>query len=209
MYRFKYYYKDGSTKLSDDVYNDIQNFDSEIQILTKNKKFKTNSTIKKDFNKFLELSINEYEKEYNDIYRIDIINNSTDEILSYVDKSECLVDGKKGHLLYDPDSFEAINVKMDDTYDNCIYRFKYYYNNGTNDTSSMATPTPEDLWSDFDGLIDWDEYDNFFGRNVTTREVLETAVRAYKDFLPDFYRIEIINDKTKEVVDYIDLEEIR
>lgn len=37
------------------------------------------------------------------------------------------------------------------------------------------------------------------------KEVLETAVKAYKGFLPDFYRIEIINDKTGEVVDYIEM----
>ena len=77
MYRFKYYYKDGSTKLSDNVYNDVKNFDGEIQKLTKNKDFKTTHTEKQDLNKFLKLAINEYEKSFNDIYRIDIIDNNT------------------------------------------------------------------------------------------------------------------------------------
>ncbi len=54
-----------------------------------------------------------------------------------------------------------------------------------------------------------DLYDSFFDREVTTQEILETAVRAYKVFFPDFYRIEIVNTKTNEVVDYIDLEEVK
>ena len=205
MYRFKYYYKDGSTKLSDNVYNDVKNFDGEIQKLTKNKSFKTTHAEKLDLNKFLKLAINEYEKKFNDIYRIDIIDNNTNEILGYVDKSECLVDGEKGHLLYDPDTGEAINARVDRNYDNCIYSFKYYYNDGTSEVSNVKTEKPEELYNDFDGLIDWDEFDSFIGREVTTKEILETAVRAYKGFLPDFYRIEIINSKTNEVVDYIDL----
>ncbi len=209
MYRFKYYYKDGSTKLSDNIYNDIQNFDNEIQNLTRNKNFKTTLSGKKDFNDFLKLAINEYEKNFNDIYRIDIIDNNTNEILGYVDKSECLIDGKKGHLLYDPNSFEAVDAKIEDNYDNCIYKFKYYYNDGTTDFSDIRTEKPEELYNDFDGLIDWDEFDNFDEDKVTTKEILETAVRAYKGFLPDFYRIEIINDKTNEVVDYIDVKEVK
>ena len=209
MYRFKYYYKDGSTKLSDNVYNDVKNFDGEIQKLTKNKDFKTTHTEKQDLNKFLKLAINEYEKKFNDIYRIDIIDNGTSEILGYVDKSECLVDGKKGHLLYDPLSGEAINARIKDNYDNCIYRFKFYYSDGNTKLSDIRTEKPEELYNDFDGLIDWDEFDSFIERKVTTKEILETAVRAYKGFLPDFYKIEIINDKTNEIVDYIDVKEVK
>ncbi len=209
MYRFKYYYKDGSTKLSDNVYNDVKNFDGEIQKLTKNKDFKTTYDEKQDLNKFLKLAINEYEKKFNDIYRIDIIDNNTNEILGYVDKSECLVNGKKGHLLYDPVSGEAINARIEDNYDNCIYRFKFYYNDGNTKLSDIRAEKPEELYNDFDGLIDWDEFDSFIERKVTTKEILETAVRAYKGFLPDFYKIEIINDKTNEIVDYIDVKEVK
>lgn len=208
MYRFKYYYKDGSTKLSDNVYNDVKNFDGEIQKLTKNKDFKTTHTEKQDLNKFLKLAINEYEKSFNDIYRIDIIDNNTNEILGYVDKSECLVNGKKGHLLYNPVSGEAINARIDKTNDNDTYRFKFYYNDGTNGLSGGYATRPTALYNDFDGLLDWDEFDSFDERKVTTKEILETAVRAYKGFLPDFYKIEIINDKTDEIVDYIDVKEI-
>lgn len=207
MYRFKYYYKNGESKLSDIVYN-IENFDEEIKKISKNENFQTTQNQKKDFHNFLDLAIKEYEKNFNDIYRIDIIDNETNKILSYIDKSECLVDGEKGHILYDPISGEEASVKTDSKHNNCIYKFKYYYNDGTNETSSMATPKPEQLYSDFDGLMDWDEYDALDDKNLSTHEVLELAMKVYKGFLPDFYRIEIINTKTNEIVDYIDLNEI-
>ena len=85
MYKFKYYYKNGSTKLSDNVYNDVKNFDGEIKKLTKNKDFKTSHAEKQDLNKFLKLAINEYEKKFNDIYRIEIINTKTNETIDYID----------------------------------------------------------------------------------------------------------------------------
>ena len=150
MYRFKYYYKDGSTRLSDNVYNDVKNFDVVIQKLTKSKNFKTTYDEKQDLNKFLKLAINEYEQKFNDIYRIDIIDNNTNEILGYVDKSECLVDGKKGHLLYDPNNFETIDVKIDKINSKDTYRFKFYYNDGTSGLSGGYATSPTALYNDFD-----------------------------------------------------------
>ena len=44
---------------------------------------------------------------------------------------------------------------------------------------------------------------------LSTHEVLELALKAYKGFLPDFYRIEIINDETGEVIDYIEDQEVK
>ena len=90
-----------------------------------------------------------------------------------------------------------------------MYRFKYYYNDGTTSLSSIKTDKPEDLYNDFDGLIEWEELYSFDNRDVTTKEILETAVKAYKSFLPDFYRIEIINDETNEIVNYIEKNDVR
>ena len=204
MYKFKYYFKDGSIKLSNNVYKDTKDFDSEIQILTKNKNFKTTSTEKKDFHKFLKSAIDEYEKGFNDIYRIDIIDNDTNQILDYIDQSECLVDGKKGHLLYDIHG-NVIDVKIDEIYDKDTYRFKFYYNDGTTGLSGGYSTYPAALYNDFDGLLDWEEFNSLSEKNMTTKKILELAVRAYKGFEPDFYRIEIINDKTNEIIDYINV----
>lgn len=58
-------------------------------------------------------------------------------------------------------------------------------------------------------MLDWDEFDNLSEKNITTKKILELAVRAYKDFEPDFHRIEIINDKTNEIIDYIDANNVK
>ena len=42
-----------------------------------------------------------------------------------------------------------------------MYKFKFHYKDGTTDFNSTGTTTPEELYIDFDGLIDWDEYYSF------------------------------------------------
>lgn len=88
-----------------------------------------------------------------------------------------------------------------------MYRFKYYYKDGTSELSGGRGNTPESMYNDFDGLMDWDEFDSLCEEKLTTHEVLEMAMEVYKGFLKDFYRIEIVNDETNEVVDYIDANE--
>ena len=90
-----------------------------------------------------------------------------------------------------------------------MYRFKYYYKDGTSDYSDGHGKTPELMYNDFDGLMDWDEFDSLCEKNLTTHEILELAIKVYKGFLPDYYRIEIVNTDTNEVVDYIDLKEVK
>ena len=85
-----------------------------------------------------------------------------------------------------------------------MFRFKYYYKDGKTEISGARSKTPEGLYNDFDGLMDWDEFDNLSEKDMTTHKVLEMAMKNYKGFLPDFYRIEIINDETNEIIDYID-----
>ena len=85
-----------------------------------------------------------------------------------------------------------------------MYKFKFYYKDGTTDFNSTGTTTPEELYIDFDGLIDWDEYYSFAKLKPSSHEVLEVATRAYKGFLKDFNRIEIINEETGKIIDYIE-----
>ena len=85
-----------------------------------------------------------------------------------------------------------------------MYRFKYYYKDGTSELSGGRGNTPESMYNDFDGLMDWDEYESLSEKNLSTHEILELAMEVYKGFLKDFYRIEIVNDETNEIVDYID-----
>ncbi len=208
MYKLKYYYKNGDVKLSDKV-NKIENFNTEIQMLTKNKNLKIEHNFKENLKNLLETIMKEYEKNFNDIYRIDIIDSETNKIIDYVDRSECLVDGKKGHLIYDAITGDVIDAVVKQTFEDCVYRFKYYFCDGKTKTSSIATSKPEELYNDFDGLMDWDEYYDLSKKNLSTHDVLKLAGKVYKGFIPKFYKIEIINDKTKEVIDYIEVKEAK
>lgn len=208
MYKLKYYYKNGDVKLSDKV-NKIENFNTEIQMLTKNKNFNIENNFKENLKNLLETIMKEYEKNFNDIYRIDIIDNETNKIIDYVDRSECLVDGKKGHLIYDAITGDVIDAVVKQTFEDCVYRFKYCFYDGKTKTSSIATSKPEELYNDFDGLMDWDEYYDLGKKNLSTHDVLKLATKVYKGFIPKFYKIEIINDKTKEVIDYIEINETK
>ena len=85
-----------------------------------------------------------------------------------------------------------------------IYSFKYYFTDGTSKLSGCKSKNPLELYNDFDGLIDWKEFDSLHERQLTLHEILELACKAYNGFLKDFYRIEIVNISTNEVLDYID-----
>ncbi len=87
-----------------------------------------------------------------------------------------------------------------------MYRYKYYYKDGTEEISGCWGKTPTSMYNDFDGLMDWDDFYALEEKDMTTKKILEMAMVLYKGFLKDFYRIEIINDETGEVVDYIEEE---
>ena len=90
-----------------------------------------------------------------------------------------------------------------------MYRFKYYYKDGTSDISDCYGKKPELMYNDFDGLMDWNEFNDLRYKNLSVHEILELAMKVYKNFLPDFYRIEIINDENNEIVDYIESKEVK
>lgn len=87
-----------------------------------------------------------------------------------------------------------------------MYRYKFYFKDGTDKLSDCWSKNPESLYNDFDGLMDWEEFDALEEKDMTTKKILEMAMVLYKGFLKDFYRIEIINDETGKVVDYIEEE---
>lgn len=85
-----------------------------------------------------------------------------------------------------------------------MYRFKYYFKDGTSKISGCYGVRPTVLFNDFDGLMDWDEYESLEEKDMTTTKILSMAMNVYKGFLKDFYKIEIINDETEEIIDYIE-----
>lgn len=88
------------------------------------------------------------------------------------------------------------------------YCFKVYFNDGTKEFGWAKGDTPTCLYNDFDGLMDWWDFDNLTEENMTTKKELELAFEVYKNlFDKEYNRIEIINLETNEVVDYIDMSE--
>lgn len=90
-----------------------------------------------------------------------------------------------------------------------MYRFKFYFKDGTTQLSGGRGTRPTTLYNDFDGLMDWDEFDSLNEEDMTTHKILEIAMEVYKGFYPEYYRIEIINDENNDVVDYIDEKEVK
>lgn len=85
------------------------------------------------------------------------------------------------------------------------YRFKLYFKDGTTDFSGGKGKTPTCLYNDFDGLMDWKEFYSLSEKDMTTKEELKLAFEVYKNlYKKEYYRIEIINDETEEVIDYIE-----
>lgn len=86
-----------------------------------------------------------------------------------------------------------------------MYRFKFYFKDGSTKIGSCWSRTSTGLFHDFDGLMDWDEYDSLSEKGMTTKKELKTAMECYKKlYKKEYYRIEIINDETNEVIDFID-----
>lgn len=90
-----------------------------------------------------------------------------------------------------------------------MYRFKFYFKDGTSKKSDCYGIRPTILFCDFDGLIDWDEYDKLEEKDMTTDKILKMALKAYENLYPNIYRIEIINDDTEDIIDYIDTREVK
>lgn len=52
------------------------------------------------------------------------------------------------------------------------YCFKVYFNDGTKEFGWAKGDTPTCLYNDFDGLMDWNDFDNLTEENMTTKKEL-------------------------------------
>lgn len=86
-----------------------------------------------------------------------------------------------------------------------MYSFKVYFNDGTTSYVGGKGKRPTLLYNDFDSLMNEEELDKLDESKLTTKEILELAFNIYKDFLKkNYYRIEIVNITTNEIIDYIE-----
>lgn len=63
------------------------------------------------------------------------------------------------------------------------YRFKIYFKDGTTDLSSGKGKRPTILYNDFDGLMDWDEFENLNENNITTQQELNLPLNYTKSYI--------------------------
>lgn len=104
--------------------------------------------------------------------------------------------GTTDNIIYNNQSKTAHN--------DCVYAFKFYFDDGTTLIGSAKFERPEQLYDDFDGLMSWDEFDTLSEKNLSTHEILVMAMDLYKYLEKTYHRIAIINTDTEEIVDYIE-----
>lgn len=87
-----------------------------------------------------------------------------------------------------------------------FYSFKFYYSNGTTRKSAGKATKPEALYNDFDGLMDWDEFDKLNDKTMdSTEKVLMIAKDIFKKLEKNLTRIEIVEVETEKIVDFIEI----
>ncbi len=178
MYRFKFYFNNGTTKLSDAKSNSpnklLNNIKGEVDWDAYNNLYKKKMNTKEVLNAALSI----YKGFINDFYRIEIVNDETNEAIDFVGKPKKTIE---------------------------LYRFKIYFKDGTSSISNIGVKKPKELYNDFDGLMDWDEFENLQKKDLTTKQILKLAFKVYKEsYKKEYYKIEIINDNTNEIIDFIE-----
>lgn len=89
-----------------------------------------------------------------------------------------------------------------------IYRFKFYFDDGTFKLSSCKSKNVENLYYDLNGILDIDIYNSLCKSELTTHQLLLLASKSY----PNLYafknkriiKIEIVNTENNEIIDSID-----
>ena len=85
-----------------------------------------------------------------------------------------------------------------------VYSFKIYYKNGQNKILGGKALNPEYLYAVFDGMISQEEYHQISISKLNIKELLHTASIIFKNVFVDINKIEIINIKTNQIIDFID-----
>lgn len=89
-----------------------------------------------------------------------------------------------------------------------IYAFKFFYDDGSIELAGGRSSKPEFLYGSLDGLVSWNEYDKIATSNLSVHELLTYAAGVFKNkWKKSFYRIEIVNTETNEVIDFVDCKE--
>ena len=99
------------------------------------------------------------------------------------------------------------NFDIDNSYDNLVYRFKFYFNDGSTKYSGFKAKEPLILYHAFEGFTSYDKYLTFAEIKPSLEQILQLA----KDIFPkvddykNIYKIEIVNTANNEVLGVINI----
>jgi len=90
---------------------------------------------------------------------------------------------------------------------NLVYRFKFYFDDGTFKLSDCKSKDTLGLFLDFEGLMDMDAYKSFDKKKLNEQQILILAKECY----PNLYsfrdkkivKMEIVNTETNEIIETI------
>ena len=86
-----------------------------------------------------------------------------------------------------------------------MYQFKFYYKDGTTSQTNLYCTRPEDLYNEFDGEMEWEDFDKLRKQNLTVHEILVLGFKLFQnEEEKEYYKLEIINDLSGDVIDSID-----
>ena len=178
MYKLKIYFDDTSVKFSDFKADTLEElYDIVIGMTDDFDEFLIKKYSSKTSNSVLEIAWAIFSDFYDDYYLIELVKN--DIVIDSLSK--------------------RTKKELD------LYKVKIYHNDGSICYSSGVGYNPISLVNDLDGLMPWEEFDEIKEDTLNTKEVLKLLFKYYKNYYKDYHRIEIINIKTNEIIDFIEI----
>ena len=84
-----------------------------------------------------------------------------------------------------------------------LLNFKFYNKKGQTKLSSIHAVNPSSLIHSFESIMDLKEYEKLIEEKTSTKEILQIALKIFNKN-NKYSRIEIINEETGEIIDFIE-----
>ena len=202
VYCFKFYKKNGQTKLSSihavKPSSLINSFENKMEYKEYEKLIEEPPSTKKKLQ--IAFKIFNKNKEYS---RIEIINEETGEIIDYIEEGTPIFENKKRKKLIEKMKKETEEFESQKYPNNLVYCFKFYNKKGQTKLSSIHAVNPSSLIHSFESIMDLKEYEKLIEEKTSTKEILQIALKIFNKN-NKYSRIEIINEETGEIIDFIE-----
>jgi len=175
MYKLKIYFDDTSVKFCDFNADTLEELhDIVIGMTNEFDEFLVKKYSSKTSISILEIAWAIFSEFYNDYYLIELVKN------------DIVID--------------SLSKRTKKEFD--LYKVKIYHDDGSISYSSGVGYDPISLVNDLDSLMPWEEFDEINESTLNTKEVLKLLFKYYKKNYKPYYKIEIINVVTHEVIDF-------